>query len=87
MSPSLFAIPRFSWIFLCVARVGAARLRAAAARLREERLIGHVNGDASVGKVIATGWWQVFLIQSRAKRLIEGYAEKSCLHRGWETEK
>lgn len=69
LSPSLFVIPRFSWIFLCVARVGAARLRAFAAHPREERLIGHANGDASVGKAMVAGCWQVVPIAKFARYL------------------
>lgn len=69
LSPSLFAIPRFSWIFPRVARVGAARLRAAAARLREERLMGQDKGEASVGKAMVAGCWQVVPIAKFARYL------------------
>ena len=47
-------------IFLRVACVGAAQLRAAASRLREETLIGPTNEEISMDKAAATRCEQVF---------------------------
>ena len=77
LSPLLLSVVSVGY-FRALPVFGAAWLRAFAARPLSETLRR---------KAVVTGRWQVFLRQFRAKRLIEGYAEKSCLHRDWEAEK
>lgn len=68
LSPLLFSAVSVGY-FRVLPVFGAVRLRAFAARPRGETLMGQDKGEASVGKAMAVGCWQVVPIAKFARYL------------------